>query len=72
MVFYGFWQATDDNLAESPFSNYRIGETLSARIVSKGNRPESSKGFHGWELSMKPSLLKGKDYQSCSHLAWLE
>lgn len=51
-------EATDDNSAESPFSNYRIGQTLTAMIVSKGNSPESSRGFHGWELSIKPSTLK--------------
>ncbi|KAH6781199.1 RIBOSOMAL RNA PROCESSING 5 [Perilla frutescens var. hirtella] len=52
-------EATDDNSSESPFSNYRIGQTLTAMIVSKGIKPESSRGFYGWELSIKPSLLKG-------------
>ncbi|KAL0346327.1 UNVERIFIED_CONTAM: rRNA biogenesis protein RRP5, partial [Sesamum radiatum] len=60
--FYGrihVTEATDDNSAESPFSNYRIGQTLAARIVSKRNKPENIKGGYGWELSVKPSLLKG-------------
>ncbi|KAI3446386.1 hypothetical protein Pfo_003051 [Paulownia fortunei] len=52
-------EATGDNSTESPFSNYRIGQTLTARIVSKGSKPENIKGGYGWELSIKPSLLKG-------------
>lgn len=71
LFIYLFWQATDDNSAGSPFSNYKIGQTLTARIVSKGIRPENVKGCYGWELSIKPSLLKGNDYQSCSSNAYL-
>ncbi|XP_057768681.1 rRNA biogenesis protein RRP5 isoform X2 [Salvia miltiorrhiza] len=52
-------EATDDNSADSPFSNYRVGQTLTARIVSKGNKTAKSRGYDGWELSIKPSLLKG-------------
>ncbi|XP_057803676.1 rRNA biogenesis protein RRP5-like [Salvia miltiorrhiza] len=52
-------EATDDNSADSPFSNYRVGQSLTARIVSKGNKTASSRGYNGWELSIKPSLLKG-------------
>ncbi|KAG8367979.1 hypothetical protein BUALT_Bualt16G0128900 [Buddleja alternifolia] len=52
-------EATDDDSVESPFSNYKVGQTLTARIVSKGGKPENTKGSHGWELSIKPSLLKG-------------
>ncbi|PIN20215.1 rRNA processing protein Rrp5 [Handroanthus impetiginosus] len=54
-------EATDDNSVESPFSNYRIGQTLTARIVSKGNKPENVRGIYGWELSIKPSLLRGSN-----------
>ncbi|KAL1554555.1 rRNA biogenesis protein RRP5 [Salvia divinorum] len=59
-------EATDDNSAESPFCEYRIGQKLTARIVSKGNRTEISRGYHGWELSVKPSLLKGDTEMSKS------
>ncbi|KAL2480440.1 RNA binding [Abeliophyllum distichum] len=52
-------EATDDNSTSNPFSNCRIGQTLTARIVSKGNKLENNKGSHQWELSIKPSLLKG-------------
>ncbi|KAK4432202.1 rRNA biogenesis protein RRP5 [Sesamum alatum] len=40
-------EATDDNSAESPFSKYRIGQTLTARIVSKRSKPENIKGGSG-------------------------
>ncbi|XP_051148647.1 rRNA biogenesis protein RRP5 [Andrographis paniculata] len=50
-------EATDGNSAESPFANYRIGQTLTARIVSKGGKAGDGKGTYGWELSIKPSLL---------------
>ncbi|KAL0316910.1 UNVERIFIED_CONTAM: rRNA biogenesis protein RRP5, partial [Sesamum radiatum] len=40
-------EATDDNSAASPFSNYRIGQTLAARIVSKRSKPENIKGGYG-------------------------
>ncbi|XP_041997837.1 rRNA biogenesis protein RRP5-like isoform X2 [Salvia splendens] len=59
-------EATDDNSDESPFSEYRVGQKLTARIVSKGNRTESSRGYHGWDLSVKPSLLKGDTEMSKS------
>ncbi|XP_073149006.1 rRNA biogenesis protein RRP5-like isoform X2 [Henckelia pumila] len=52
-------EAADDNSSENPFSDYRIGQTLSARIVSKGSMPYSSNGSYPWELSIKPSILKG-------------
>ncbi|KAL3841171.1 hypothetical protein ACJIZ3_025762 [Penstemon smallii] len=52
-------EATDDNSTESPLSSYRIGQTLAARIISNGTKTENNKGNHRWELSIKPSLLKG-------------
>ncbi|KAL3625500.1 hypothetical protein CASFOL_030954 [Castilleja foliolosa] len=52
-------EATDDNSAESPLLDYRIGQTLTARIVSNGRKSENVKGGYGCELSIKPSLLKG-------------
>ncbi|XP_073045795.1 rRNA biogenesis protein RRP5 [Primulina eburnea] len=61
-VFHGrihVTEAADDNSSENPFSEYRIGQTLSARIVSKRSMPYSSKGRYSWELSIKPSILKG-------------
>lgn len=52
-------EAADDNSSENPFREYRIGQTLSARIISKGSMPYGSKGSYSCELSIKPSILKG-------------
>ncbi|KAL6540426.1 hypothetical protein OROMI_024309 [Orobanche minor] len=52
-------EATDDNSCGSPFADYKIGQTLTARIVSKGSKFGNTKGGFGCELSIKPSLLKG-------------
>ncbi|KAJ3670185.1 hypothetical protein LUZ60_010509 [Juncus effusus] len=48
-----------NGLLENPFSKFRIGETLHARIVAKSDH--SKKGIKGnsFELSLKPSLLSG-------------
>lgn len=50
----------DDNVLEDPFSNFRIGQTVTARIVSKANR--SDKRNYQWELSLKPKMLAGKEF----------
>lgn len=49
-------EASDDNV-EDPFSNFRIGQMLTTKIVSKPKKLENSKKLHNWELSIKPSLL---------------
>ncbi|XP_010317858.1 rRNA biogenesis protein RRP5 [Solanum lycopersicum] len=54
-------EASDDNYAEAPFSNFRFGQTLTARIISKLNMSESVKRGYQWELSIKPSTLTGSD-----------
>ncbi|KAL6534583.1 hypothetical protein OROGR_013258 [Orobanche gracilis] len=51
-------EAADDNSSGSPFTDYKIGQTLTARIVSKGSKLGNKKGGFGCELSIKPSLLK--------------
>ncbi|EPS59007.1 hypothetical protein M569_15804, partial [Genlisea aurea] len=52
-------ETTDGNSAETPFSAYTVGETLTAVIVSKVNKRENGSGGYLWELSVKPSLLDG-------------
>ncbi|XP_016442839.2 rRNA biogenesis protein RRP5 [Nicotiana tabacum] len=52
-------EASDDNHAEAPFSNFRFGQTLTARIISKFNMSESIKRGYQWELSIKLSTLAG-------------
>lgn len=54
-------EASDDNYAEAPFSNFKFGQTLTARIISKLNMSESVKRGYQWELSIKPSTLTGSD-----------
>ncbi|KAI7736982.1 hypothetical protein M8C21_005395 [Ambrosia artemisiifolia] len=50
-------EASDGNISEKPFSNYKIGQTLTAKIVSK-SKAENSSNLR-WELSIRPSVLAG-------------
>uniref|UniRef100_A0A5B7AEH9 rRNA biogenesis protein RRP5 n=1 Tax=Davidia involucrata TaxID=16924 RepID=A0A5B7AEH9_DAVIN len=52
-------EASDDNVVEDPFNNFRVGQTLTARIVSKGNKSENNRENYQLELSIKPSVLTG-------------
>ncbi|KAL3341525.1 hypothetical protein AABB24_025863 [Solanum stoloniferum] len=54
-------EVSDDNYAEAPFSNFKVGQTLTARIISKLNMSESVRRGYQWELSIKPSTLTGSD-----------
>ncbi|GMJ14782.1 Ribosomal RNA Processing 5 [Hibiscus trionum] len=47
-------EVNDDNLLEKPFGNFKVGQTITARVVGKANQ----KG-HLWDLSIKPSVLAG-------------
>lgn len=51
-----FCQQVADSLTEDPLSCYRVGQTQTARIVSKVNK---KRGYQ-WELSLKPSFVTGK------------
>ncbi|CAI9097447.1 OLC1v1033877C1 [Oldenlandia corymbosa var. corymbosa] len=48
-------EASDDNNDENPFSGFRVGQMVTARIVSNCNRNRN----YPWELSLKPSKLSG-------------
>ncbi|KAK2985370.1 hypothetical protein RJ640_029327 [Escallonia rubra] len=48
-----------DSAVEEPFNNFRIGQTLTARILSKANKSEKDKKFCQWELSIKSSMVTG-------------
>ncbi|KAK9062384.1 hypothetical protein SSX86_019570 [Deinandra increscens subsp. villosa] len=48
-------EASDDNILENPFSNYKIGQTLTAKIVSK-SKVEKSNNIR-WDLSIRSSVL---------------
>ncbi|KAL4342371.1 hypothetical protein GQ457_08G016920 [Hibiscus cannabinus] len=47
-------EVNDDNNLEKPFGNFKVGQTITARIVGKA----SQKG-HLWDLSIKPTMLAG-------------
>ncbi|PWA39554.1 RNA binding protein [Artemisia annua] len=48
-------EASDDNVEENPFSNFKVGQTLTAKIVSKA-KAENSNNIR-WDLSIRPSVL---------------
>ncbi|KAK9266592.1 hypothetical protein L1049_021657 [Liquidambar formosana] len=50
-------EANGDNVVEGPFSNFRIGQTLTARIVAKASKSENNRKSCQWELSIKPMML---------------
>ncbi|CAL5321258.1 unnamed protein product [Camellia sinensis] len=50
-------EANDDNAVENPFKDFRIGQTLTAVIVSKTNKSENNRKNYQWELSIRPSLV---------------
>jgi rRNA biogenesis protein RRP5 len=57
-------QVHDAIVLENPFSGYKVGQTVKARIVSKPNETDSSRNGSGWELSVRPEIVKGKDTTS--------
>ncbi|PON46626.1 Polyribonucleotide nucleotidyltransferase [Parasponia andersonii] len=52
-------EVDDDNVLENPFSNFRIGQTVNARIVGMANNSDSKKKSRQFDLSMKPAVLSG-------------
>ncbi|KAL2923175.1 rRNA biogenesis protein RRP5 [Bienertia sinuspersici] len=50
-------EVNDENVVEDPFSAYKVGQTLTARIVANYMKPENNKKGSLWELSLKPSML---------------
>ncbi|PQQ21311.1 rRNA biogenesis protein RRP5 isoform X1 [Prunus yedoensis var. nudiflora] len=59
--FHGRVHITEvnDELLEEPFNNFRIGQTVTARIVAKTNYSNSNKKSYQWDLSLKPTMLTG-------------
>ncbi|XP_024021580.1 rRNA biogenesis protein RRP5 isoform X2 [Morus notabilis] len=49
----------DDNVLENPFSNFRVGQTVTAKIVGKINHSDSKQKSYQFDLSVKPSVLTG-------------
>ncbi|CAK9319362.1 unnamed protein product [Citrullus colocynthis] len=44
--------------SEAPFGNFRVGQTIVARIVAEANHSANKKKGYLWELSVKPDVLK--------------
>ncbi|XP_050226780.1 rRNA biogenesis protein RRP5 [Mercurialis annua] len=47
-------EVNDDCAREDPFTNFKIGQTVTARIVAKGSKADKNQL---WELSIKPKML---------------
>ncbi|KAI0529621.1 hypothetical protein KFK09_002175 [Dendrobium nobile] len=52
-------EVDDDRALENPFSNFRIGQLVNARIIAKVPYTGRIKNSFKWLLSLKPSILKG-------------
>ncbi|KAJ6425727.1 hypothetical protein OIU84_026327, partial [Salix udensis] len=50
-------EVNDTCLLENPFSNFRVGQTVSARIIAKAGRSDNKKS-QMWDLSIKPKMLE--------------
>lgn len=49
---------------ENPFTKFRVEQLLNARIVAKGGHSGNGAKRSRWELSIRPSLMAGKQYDS--------
>ncbi|KAF2307726.1 hypothetical protein GH714_031243 [Hevea brasiliensis] len=49
-------EVNDDSILDDPFANFRIGQTVTARIVAKASKGDNKK-MKLWELSIKPKIL---------------
>ncbi|TKY53223.1 RRP5-like protein [Spatholobus suberectus] len=47
------------NVLENPFSSYKIGQTVTARIVAKPNETDGKRKGSQWELSVRPEMVTG-------------
>lgn len=53
-------EVNDEFGVEDPFSAYKVGQALTARIVANCVKPENNKKGSPWELSLKPSMISGE------------
>ncbi|XP_027934864.1 rRNA biogenesis protein RRP5 isoform X1 [Vigna unguiculata] len=47
------------NDLKNPFSSYKIGQTVTARIVAKPNETDGNRKGSQWELSVRPEMVTG-------------
>jgi len=53
------WQVHNGNDLKNPFSSYKIGQTVTARIVAKPNETDGNRKGSQWELSVRPEMVTG-------------
>ncbi|KAG0449548.1 hypothetical protein HPP92_027317 [Vanilla planifolia] len=51
---------SDDNSPESPFSRFRVGQLVDARIIAKIPKSRNNEKTFKWLLSMRHSVLSGQ------------
>lgn len=57
-----YGQVHDANVLENPFSGYKIGQKVTARIIAKPNEADSNRNVSRWELSVRPGIVTGKGH----------
>ncbi|TKW31046.1 hypothetical protein SEVIR_2G079200v4 [Setaria viridis] len=60
-------EVLEEDSAERPFSKLRIGQKLTARIVAEAEPSGKNGKNFKWELSIRPSMLKGEFEESTAH-----
>ncbi|KAK7278792.1 hypothetical protein RJT34_23828 [Clitoria ternatea] len=49
----------DANVLENPFSSYKIGQKVTARVVAKPKEADGNRKGSWWELSLRPEMITG-------------
>uniref|UniRef100_A0A7N0TNV2 rRNA biogenesis protein RRP5 n=1 Tax=Kalanchoe fedtschenkoi TaxID=63787 RepID=A0A7N0TNV2_KALFE len=57
-------EITDEEACESPFSSFKIGQSITARIVGKVKKADNRRSNCQWDLSLKPSIVTGSTDES--------
>ncbi|CAM8884493.1 unnamed protein product [Rhodiola kirilowii] len=52
-------EVTDEEACEHPFSSFKTGQSVTARIVGKSKKADHCRIKQQWELSLKPSIVMG-------------
>jgi len=52
-------QVHNGNDLKNPLSSYKIGQTVTARIVAKPNETDGNRKGSQWELSVRPEMVTG-------------
>lgn len=63
-IFLNSWvpiygQVQNGSVLENPFSCYKVGQTVTARIVAKPNESDGNRKGSQWELSVRSEMVTG-------------